>query len=178
MNANRVCKLLLAGLFATAAFGSAVISAQEDFEEDGNQPPSQERMGGRPGGMGMDDTGLSDELAAQVKKIKSDCQAKMKPLLKELRAKKTAITDELKKEEYSADAARKLQAEAKTVEAKISDLKTEELISLRAALPAQDFAKAAKTMQGGMRGGGNGMRGGRGGKHGSRSDGSAGQTGE
>lgn len=160
MNATTFSKLILSGVFAAAAFGTTPVTAQEDMGGRGEERGGM-NMGGGPGRMAMDeqDNGLTDEQNAKLKKIRTDCMAKLKPLAEEMKTKRAAVTAELSKENYSAATARKLQAEITAVETKMSDLKIEQLISIRAIMSGEEFAKIAKSMSRmgpGMMGGGMG----------------------
>lgn len=145
MNAKRVFGLVIAGLLAAAVAVPAAV-AQEDMQDDSSRPAMD---GGQRRGHGKmrgdknrrQDFGLSTETMAKLKEIKTAGEAKAKPIIKELQTKVKALNEELKKEKYNADTARKIQSEIKALEGKLSDQRAEDMLALRAAMTAEEYAK-------------------------------------
>ncbi len=145
MNAKRVFGLVISGLLAAAVAGPTAV-AQEDMQDYSSRPAMD---GGQRRGHGKmrgdknrrQDLNLSKETLAKIKEIKTAGEAKAKPIIKELQTKVKALNEELKKEKYSADIARKIQSEIKALEGKLSDHRAEDTLALRAAMTAEEYAK-------------------------------------
>lgn len=145
MNAKRVFGLVIAGLIAAAVAVPAAV-AQKNMQDDSSRPAMD---GGQRRGHGKmrgnknrrQDLNLSKETLAKIKEIKTAGEAKAKPIIKELQAKVKNLNEELKKEKYSADIARKIQSEIKALEGKLSDHRAEDMLALRAAMTTEEYAK-------------------------------------